>query len=390
MVKGGSSNPLLASFLALLLAGLVAGAAGAPAAATSGLVSPHRLVRSNDLIQAFAQDGSTVAWINSRSDLYRVRARNLTTGRSVVLGDANNYRSSLRPPTLALAGGRAFWTTCWHGNDFYIDGHTTTFAERSKRPLPKPVFLFELSQGNEGGQDGYFAGAAGDGSTLVYGWTHFRPVAEPPVFDRVLDGGGVVRVVGPFKKQFPPPAPPIANVPSPAPSYSNEGRQQLARQLAVSRGRIAVVPPQASVAGKYWWGFPQPAEHGPVVVSTRGGTVISRVFPAGSVSGIALAWPSLAVLVQRSDESTAVELYDAATGSLGAATVVPAGATDLAIGSGVVYRVGRSIYTIRSGRPALLWRAQGTPIGLSVEGRRVAWAVNIQGHGHIVALTLPR
>jgi hypothetical protein len=71
-------------------------------------------------------------------------------------------------------------------------------------------------------------------------------------------------------------------------------------------------------------------------------------------------------------------------------TVVPAGATDLAIGIGVVYRVGQSIYTIRAGHPRLLWRAQVTPIGLSLEGRRVAWAVNIKGRGHIVALTLPR
>jgi hypothetical protein len=388
MMKRGLSSPLLAGLLALVVMGFIAGAGSAPAAGSSGLASPHRLVLSNDLMQAFAQDGSTVAWINSVSDLYRVRARNLTTGKSVVLGDANNYRSSLNPPTLALASGRAFWTTCWHGNDFYIDGHTTTFAERSKRPLPKPVFLFELSQGHESGQDGYFAGAAGDGSTLVYGWTHFSPVAEPPVFDRLLDSGGVVRVVGPFKTQDPPAATPIVNVPSPAPSYSNEGKRRFARQLAVSQGRIAVVPPQASVSGQYWWGFPQPAENGPVVVSTRNGTVINRVFPVGTVTGIALAWPKLVVLVQRSDGSKAVELYDAATGSRSVTTVVPAGATDLAIGAGVVYRVGRSIYTIRSGHPTLLWRAQATPLGLSIEGRRIAWAVNLNGRGRIVALTL--
>jgi hypothetical protein len=389
-MKRGLSNPLLAGLLALLLVGFMAGAASAPAAGSSRLTSPQRLVLSNDLIQAFAQDGSTVAWINSLSDLYRVRARNLATGKSVVLGDANNYRSTLNPPTLALAGGRAFWTTCWHGNDFYIDGHTTTFAERSKRPLPKPVFLFEISQDNESGRDGYFAGAAGDGSTLVYGWTQFSPIAEPPPFDRVLGGGGVVRVVGPFKTQSPPAAAPIVNVPSPAPSYSNQGKQQLGRQLAVSQGRIAVVPPQASVSGQYWWGFPRPAENGPVVVSTRGGTVISRVFPAGTVSGIALAWPNLAVLVQRPDGSNTVVLYDAVTGSLRSTTVVPASATDLAIGAGVVYRVGRSIYTVRSGHPTLLWRAQVTPIGLSIEGRRVTWAVNIKGRGRIFALTLPQ
>ena len=64
-------------------------------------------------------------------------------------------------------------------------------------------------------------------------------------------------------------------------------------------------------------------------------------------------------------------------------------ASDLAIGTGgVVYRVGRAIYTLRAGRPALLWRARVVPIGLSIEGRRVAWAANGVGGSRIVALTL--
>jgi hypothetical protein len=33
-------------------------------------------------------------------------------------------------------------------------------------------------------------------------------------------------------------------------------------------------------------------------------------------------------------------------------------------------------------------QAKAEPIGLSIEGRRIAWAVNIKGHGRIVALTL--
>jgi hypothetical protein len=72
-------------------------------------------------------------------------------------------------------------------------------------------------------------------------------------------------------------------------------------------------------------------------------------------------------------------------------TAVPASASGLTIGTGgLVYRVGRSIYTIRAGRPTLVWRAQVTPIGLSIEGRRVAWAANVNGRGRIVALSLPR
>jgi hypothetical protein len=81
-----------------------------------------------------------------------------------------------------------------------------------------------------------------------------------------------------------------------------------------------------------------------------------------------------------------IERYDAATGRLVTATAMP-GASSLAIGTGgTVFLVGKSIYTLRNGQPKLLWRATMKPIGLSVEGTRVAWAAC----GRVKALTLPR
>ena len=183
---------------------------------------------------------------------------------------------------------------------------------------------------------------------------------------------------------------PIGGIPAAAPAYSNTGEQKQARQLAVSHGRIAVLPSPPTVAGQYWWGFPAVAENGPVEVRTAAGALVFRVFPAGTVRQIALSWPHLAVLVQRPDGSQAIERYGV-NGGLEETTPVATTATDVSIGTGgIVYRVGRTIYTIRRSKPALLWRAKATPIGLSVEGRRVAWAVNLHGSGLIVALTLPR
>jgi hypothetical protein len=125
-------------------------------------------------------------------------------------------------------------------------------------------------------------------------------------------------------------------------------------------------------------------------VRTLDGALVLRVFPGGTVRQIAFSWPHLAALVQRHDGSRVVERYGAG-GALESAASVPRTATDVSIGSGgTVYRVGRAIYTIRGTKPVLLWRAKATPIGLSVEGRRVAWAVNLNGSGLIVALTLPR
>jgi hypothetical protein len=113
---------------------------------------------------------------------------------------------------------------------------------------------------------------------------------------------------------------------------------------------------------------------------------LARVVPEGTVRQVALSWPYLAVLVTRPDRTTVIERYNVSTEKLLSATQMP-GATNLAIGTGgIVFLVGKSIYTLHDAKPELLWRATMKPIGLSIEGRRVAWAAC----GRIKALTLPR
>jgi hypothetical protein len=380
------------------LAGLVlAVVLSAPAAARPAAHPELRnLVRTWGGIRAFAQDGNTVAWAASQVDRYRVRAKNLSTRKTVVLGDAGGYRSTLDPPTLAVAGSRVLWTKSWFGTRLYVDVRTVTVAEESGRKYVRPAWLAETSQGDECGEDGYFAGAAGDGATLVWAWTVVS-LREPGAcgengFDREVVGGGVVPGTPPFPP--PPQQPgmpsPITGVPAPAPMYSNGGERRQAKQVAVSQGRIAVLPSPTTIPGRYYYAFPTVIEGGPVEVHTRAGRLVFRVFPAGTVRELAFSWPHLAMLVQRHDGSRAIERYGP-DGALESAVPVAGTATDVSIGTGgTVYRVGRVIYTIRGTRPVPLWRAKATPIGLSVEGRRVAWAVNLNGSGLIVALTLPR
>src|SRR5437764_1431028 len=65
--------------------------------------------------------------------------------------------------------------------------------------------------------------------------------------------------------------------------------------------------------------------------------------------------------------------------------------TALAAGKGVVaFRVGRSIRVVEASakRARLLTKAAKTPIGLSVDGIRVAWAENIAGRGRIRAASV--
>ena len=51
----------------------------------------------------------------------------------------------------------------------------------------------------------------------------------------------------------------------------------------------------------------------------------------------------------------------------------------------IVYRVGRSIRVLGRGEVA---RAAAVPVGLSIDGRRIAWAENVNGRGRIQAITL--
>jgi hypothetical protein len=57
-----------------------------------------------------------------------------------------------------------------------------------------------------------------------------------------------------------------------------------------------------------------------------------------------------------------------------------------------VFSTGRTIRLLdsRTRATSVLATAGSRPIGLSVSGRRVAWAENIRGRGRIRALTLPR
>ncbi len=378
--------------LALLATALgIFGVLLAPAAARPvAQLQPRTLVRTFGGIRAFAQDANTVAWAASEVDRYRVRAKNLTTGKTVVMGDAGGYRLWLKPPTLAVAGDRVLWTKSWFGTRMYVDVKTATVAQESGRRYVPPTFLLETSQNNECGADGYFAGAAGDGPTLVWAWTIYSPPGPDPCeatsYDRQIVGGGVVRVTS---KAGAVPAP-IAGIPGAAPMYSDEGSQVQARQVAVSLGRIAVLPSPAVVSSQLGWPYPRPAEDGPVEVHTVAGALVYRVFPQGTVRQIALAWPWLVALVRRHDGSQSIERYGA-NGALLSTIPVAKAATDLGVGpGGTVFRVGTSIYVVRGGKTVLLCRAKGTPIGLSVEGRRVAWAMNIKAAGLVVAFDLPR
>ena len=106
------------------------------------------------------------------------------------------------------------------------------------------------------------------------------------------------------------------------------------------------------------------------------GPPISSFNARRPVRALAISSNTVAVLTDR-----AIELYTI-SGKLRGVDRVPARtAAEIVISNaGVVYHVGRSIRLAGGGELA---RAASVPIGLSVEGRRVAWAENVRIGGEL-------
>jgi hypothetical protein len=364
----------LASVSFLVLLSLVTTTGGA-ATGNGKPVAPRTLVNVKAPIHAFAQDADGIAWVDRH---YKVHVRSLLTGASAVVGSAAPATGSGPAPELALAGTRALWSRSEGGNAPETSLWTSSLGTRA--------VAVENFYGNSGEPGGFFlAGVAGDGPTLAYGATleGCYPPPWPPAPCQTLEAsGGVSFVTGQYEQ------PPISGIPAPAMIALAAHNPQSGK---ISQARLAVVPAASPVVTNLA-DVPRAAENGPVQIYwfLNKLVLLSSVTPQGTVKAIALHFGQLAVLVQRADGTKALERYDAQDGALVGTTAVPkTTASELSTSSaGIVYRVGRKIYLLAGGTPRLVWRAGGTPIGLSTEGTRIAWAVNLKGRGRIVAVTL--
>jgi hypothetical protein len=98
-------------------------------------------------------------------------------------------------------------------------------------------------------------------------------------------------------------------------------------------------------------------------------------------------------LLEKNDGSRDIERYLLADQSPVATTAVPMGTSpfgfDMA-GKWIVYHKGRQIFaTDRTGTPQPVLVLQTLPIGLTIEGSRIAWAENHNGHHRIRAVAPP-
>jgi hypothetical protein len=359
-------RPLLAAAL-----GLVAGVAHTAPATPK----PQTLyVRPHGEITAFAQDGPLVAWFAKGKPCNTVHVLSLANGLQVPLptqGTARNVTCKWDVGStvgLALGGTNVLWTL--RENDpipfDYVVG-----ADARPVAVDREERRFQEVAHTKRGSGLWLGGIAGDHSTLVYGTTSVDYEDEAGCLAGTgscalkVAGGGVYRIVGRKPEHVAGTGPAVA--------------------VAASGGSVAYVPPSSSV-GKDG----RPAADLEIdVVDARTGTPVSSVTTQGPPMALAFAPHALATL-ERTALGLRLAWYDPATGAPGGSVSVPQATSPELTASDqlVVFHVGRSLRAVDLVTHAIrvLGRASVPPIGLSLEGGRLAWAENINGTGRIRAL----
>jgi hypothetical protein len=372
------------TFAALALAAaLVPTAAGRPGSDRAAALRPQTLYTSPiGPIAAFAQDGPLLAWFApSARGCNTVRVLSLANGGQVQLpkqgqGSQNvTCRWDAVPPVRLALGRRgldsgpyALWTLYEKLTplefDYVLGGGIADTRERRFR---------EIAHSGQG-IGLWLGGIAGDGSNLVYAVTSVQYVDEVACLsggscEKKVAGGGIRRIQGRNDPTIP--------------------NTTAAVAVAAAGSEIAYVPAAPGV-GKD--GRPTASADQPIQIrDARTGALVANATPEGAPVAIALSTNVLATLEQTA-RGLRLVWYDAATGISAGSVALPAGtAPELAVNDqDAVFRVGRSIRAVNltTQHVRKLTRAGTTPIGLSLEGRRLAWADNVGGLGRIRAIYL--
>lgn len=313
--------------------------------------APRTLVHLETAILGFAQDGSRIAWVTPRS---AVVVRNAAGGEATTIGSlflpSLGYGCSWPPSVcgLTLAGDRTLgWVVAEMQFKTLV---TASLARRGSRKVETIV-------------KGRLVGPRGDGADLIYGVAWSSKDSAPRV-----TGGRVVRLIGERVKL-------LRSISAPA-------------LLDVSTARLAVVPAVRLASGN----IDAPVVGAPNVQirDARTGRLRQTIELGGTPVAIALSSELIAALIKPPSGHALIERYAVKGGrKLGSTTVPDSIALELDAALGVVvYRAGRTISTLNErGMSHVLARARGLPLGLSIEGRRVAWAENVDGRGYVRAMT---
>lgn len=352
-IRGVPNGALVVAILAaLLLASL------SPAAARAA----KTIATTNGPILDYAADDGRIAWMTFRraSRCYGVvHERVLRTGTDIVLGKpAFGRYCTYENVNIALAGSRVLWSRFWWpwGEARTNQGSVITAAPGKGTRVVERMDGFDFNTIGD-----WVVGMAGDRQTLAYGkiTTDYLD-SDPDSGDKMITGGRVRQVTAATSRVVPNAGYPYA--------------------LSVNGTRVAVV--NASDAS----GDVRPLENGPVYIrEVVTGDPFATITPTGFPHAIALGTKRAALIVEKADGTRYLEIYDATSGLLLSSSALSPGVNsriDLEQGR-AVYSRGRVIKLHAGGQSRVLAFAAARPIGLSIEGRRVTWAENLNGRGRV-------
>jgi hypothetical protein len=328
-------------------------------------------------IAAFTQDGQTIAWVGShgtRCNTVHLQSLQYGVGYDLPSESAQNVTchfvwSRRQPVELAVAGVNALWSLPQESPlslDYLLGaGAGVSKSERAERRFVEVAH-------NARGVGQWLGGVAGSGTTLVYAVTSVDwddeagCLAGTGPCTLTKAGGGV---------------------------YVVRGRQPVlvkgtgaAVAVATAAGVIAYVPTGRLDRN----GRPRASADLPIsIVDAGSGQQVTSVVPQGVPLAIALSTHVLATL-ERTPLGLRLAWYDAVTGRTRGSIPVPKTTSPGLTASDqlIVFHVGRSIraVTVASHRSRLIAKAAAAPIGLSLEGGRLAWAENLNGSSRIQAV----
>ena len=361
-------------FAAMGLAAVVVQAAAAAPRPETLFTSPK------GQISAFAQDGPLLAWFaRSAKGCNTVWVLDLATNVEVTLPDQRASTVNVTcdwdavPPVRLAVDGRTA-TTLWTLRelaplrfDYLIGASSHNRLERRFQEIAHAARGAGL----------WLGGIAADSGALVYSVTSVdfadevtclsKPKAPHACALRVGNGGGVYRVIGRTAHLIP-------------------GTEPGGMQVALAQGKVAYIR-AATVA-----------ENGTPLSGTQldirtvnGGKLVTQISPHGTPTALALSTTIVATL-ERRPGGLYLAWYDPATGRPGGSLKVASTTSPelSATSRYVVFHTGRAIrlVDVKTRKLRTIAHAGAMPIGLSIEGSRVAWAENVGGKGRIQALSL--
>ncbi len=371
----------------MLLGALALAASIVHPAARTGQVETLYTGPAHRTIAAFAQDGGLVAWFAPSSKpcndvwLWQLGSaqqhlpaqgagnRNVTCAWQVPAGS---------PVGLAVASNGGSPALLWTLHESAAQSVRFDYVLGATSADPQERRFQQVAHASRGAGL-WLSGVSGSGPTLVYGVAQVAYKNQvdclstpnaPGACDLKIVDGAIYRVVGrrtPVKVRG----------------------SGAAVAVSASGADVAFV---RAVGTSTTDGHPLAAADVPVEVrDVLTGSLVTSVSPNGVPVAIALSGGALAIL-SRAAGKLVLDWYEMPTGKpLGSVRVPPTTTPALSAGdNAIVFRVGRSIRVVdvRTKNMRKIATAAATPIGLSIAGRRVAWAENVAGRARIRAITL--